>query len=97
MALGRYRNVNRIEGDGSLPRYYETIDYPTQLELQDVATFKIRISRFDRLDQLAFKHLGAGEYWWVIALMNDLDWMYDFEPGQILKIPISVEDVLRLV
>jgi len=96
MSLGRYRNVNRIE-DGERPRYYETTDFPTQLELQEIATFKIRVSRFDRLDQLAFKHLGAGEYWWVIALVNDLDWLYDFEPGQILKIPISVEDVLRLV
>lgn len=99
MALSRYRNVNVLNqgGEDGIPRHFETNDFPSPVDLEKVPTFKIRAAQFDRLDQLAFKHLGAGEYWWVIALINDLDWMYDFEPGQILKIPISVEDVLRLV
>ena len=85
------------KGEEGIPRHFESIDFPSPTDLESVPTFKIRAVQFDRLDQLAFKHLGAGEYWWVIALMNDIDWMYGFEPGQILKIPISVEDVLRLV
>ena len=96
MAIGRYRNVNKIDEEG-VSRYYETSDFPSPETLQALATFKIRVGQFDRLDQLAFKHLGAGEYWWVIALVNDLDWMYGFEAGQILKIPISIEDVMRLI
>ena len=96
MALSRYRNINSVR-DGTVPQHFESVDLPSSESLELIPSFKIRVAQFDRLDQLAYKHLGAGEYWWVIALMNDIDWMYDFEPGQIIRIPINVEDVLRLV
>lgn len=96
MAISRYRNVNIVDEPGS-SRFYETIDFPTQSEIDAIPTIKIRISQFDRLDNLAFKHLGAGEYWWVIALVNDIDWMYEFTAGDVIKIPVNVDDILRLV
>lgn len=96
MAISRYRNSNTIQKDG-IARHYESADFPSPDDLASIPTFKIRASRFDRLDQLAFKHLGSGEYWWIIALMNDLDWMYGFDPGQILLIPVNAEDVLDLL
>lgn len=92
MAHGRYRNTNVIDG-----KYYETVNFPTKEQLAKVPVIQIRTTQFDRLDNLASKHLGAGEYWWVIALMNDLSWAFDFEVGQLLKIPVDVRDVLRLV
>jgi hypothetical protein len=92
MALSRYRNTNTLEGG----KYYETVTFPDQETLDAIPTFQIVISRFDRLDNLAFKHLGSGEYWWIIALMNDIDWAFAFEEGQVLKIPVDVQDVLRL-
>jgi len=76
--------------------FFESIDFPSKKNLDAIATIRVRVAKFDRLDQLAFKHLGAGEYWWVIAVMNDLQWMFEFEEGQILKIPVNVDDVLRL-
>lgn len=96
MAISRYRNVNRINIGGQ-PRYFATSEFPTKQELDEIAVIKIRVSKFDRLDQLASKHLGDGKYWWIIALMNNIDWAYDIEDGQILKIPVNVEDVLRLM
>lgn len=75
--------------------YYETNDFPDQAKLDGVATFQIVASRFDRLDNLAFKHLGAGEYWWIIAVMNDIDWAFGFEEGQIIRIPVDVKEVLK--
>lgn len=92
MASSRYRNVNTLENK----KFYETSNFPTQEQLNGVATFQIVAAKFDRLDNLAFKHLGAGEYWWVIAVMNNIDWAFGFEEGQILKIPIDVKDVLKL-
>lgn len=64
--------------------------------MDGIATFQIVAARFDRLDNLAAVHLGAGEYWWVIAVMNNIDWIYGFDEGQILKIPVDVKDVLKL-
>jgi len=69
MAISRYRSLNTLEDK----KYYETFTFPSKKDLEEVQTFQVRAARFDRLDNLAFKHLGAGEYWWVIALINDLD------------------------
>jgi hypothetical protein len=91
MASSRYRNINLIDKS-----FYETSDFPDQSKLDNIATFQIVASRFDRLDNLAFKHLGDGEYWWIIALFNNIDWMYGFDEGQILKIPSDVKEVLKL-
>ena len=90
-AVSRYRNLNILD-----QHFFETVEFPEQKLLDEVPVTRIRVSKFDRLDQLAFQHLGAGEYWWVIAVMNDIQWMFFFDEGQILKIPINVEDVLRL-
>lgn len=90
MAISRYRSLRTID-----KKFFETMDFPSKKDLDSIETFRVRAANFDRLDNLAFKHLGSGEYWWVIAVMNDLKWGFSFEEGQILKIPISVEDVLR--
>lgn len=91
MAESRYRTTDVID-----KQFYGSVDFPTQEELDSINTVRIRIAQFDRLDNLAFKHLGAGEYWWVIALINGLEWPYAFEAGQIIKIPVELDDVLRL-
>ncbi len=96
MALSRYRNVNYIN-EPKLARHYESIEFPDKSVFDQIPSIKIRLVQFDRLDQLAFKHLGAGEYWWVIAMMNDIDWMYNFEAGTIIRIPVNIEDVLKLI
>jgi nucleoid-associated protein YgaU len=49
----------------------------------------------DRLDNLAYRYFGSGEYWWVIAIANDIDWFFELTPGQALKIPTDVNDILR--
>lgn len=97
MAISRYRNTEVLKLNLTGSRYYNDIKLPSKKKLEKVPTFKVRISQFDRLDQLAAKHLGDGTYWWVIALLNDIDWIYDFEVGSLIKIPINVEDVLRLL
>jgi hypothetical protein len=91
MAYSRYRNLNKIDN-----KFFESADFPSQTVLDSIASIQLRVSKFDRLDNLAFKYLGSGEYWWIIALMNNLSWAFDFEDGQIIKIPTDVQDVLKL-
>ena len=91
MSESRYRSTRILDNN-----YYESVDFPSKEELDSINTFRVRVARFERLDNLAFKHLGGGEYWWVIALINGLEWPYAFEEGQIIKIPIELDDVLRL-
>jgi hypothetical protein len=90
MPISRYRNTSIISGS-----YYETADLP-KIDFSSIQTFSIVPTAEDRLDTLAFKFLGSGEYWWIIAMMNDIQWAFDFEPGKVIKIPVDVQDVLRL-
>jgi len=90
-SVGRYRNNQIIDG-----KHYGTFDFPTQAQLDNIATYQVRVNKFDRLDNLAAKYLGSGDYWWVIAMMNNLEWAFGFEEGQILLIPVDVQEVLRL-
>jgi phage tail protein X len=96
MTASRYRNIDKVSYD-DVPRHYESVTFPSATDLANISTIRVRLSQFDRLDQLAYKYLGKGEYWWMIALMNNIDWAYEFEPGMVIKIPINVEDVLRLI
>jgi len=90
MAISRYRNVSLISGS-----YYSTFDFP-KADLNKIATFTIVPTSEDRLDTLAAKYLGSGQYWWVIAFLNDIDWGFSFEEGSTLYIPVNLDDVLRL-
>ena len=92
MTISRYRSSNVIDG-----KYFETFNFPNIKQLDNIGVIRIRVAQFDRLDQLASKYLGDGSYWWVIALMNDISWGFSFTPGQILRIPVDVNDVLKLV
>ena len=51
----------------------------------------------ERLDQLAYRYFNESEYWWIIALYNNI--YYPFKSGgltagKILKIPLDVNDIL---
>lgn len=92
MVLSRYRNLNTLEDK----KYLESPTFPSRELLDQIPVNQIVASRFDRLDNLAHIHLGSGEYWWVIALFNDIDWAYSFEEGQILQIPTDLNAVLKL-
>jgi hypothetical protein len=52
----------------------------------------------DRLDHLAARFFGEDQYWWVIALVNDINYPFasgGLVPGRVLRIPSSVQDVLN--
>jgi hypothetical protein len=92
MAITRYKSSTIID-----KTYYGTFDFPSPEAIDNVDCNQIRVSRFDRLDTLAFKHLGSEQYWWIIAMINDLDWGFSFEEGQVIRIPVNIQDVLDLI
>jgi hypothetical protein len=50
-----------------------------------------------RLDHLAAKQYGDARYWWVIAAASGIGWALQAPPGTRLLIPISLEQVTRLL
>ncbi len=62
----------------------------------NVQTIEYVVKAGDRLDTLAAKFLHEDQYWWVIALINNLT-MPTITPGQKIKIPIDASDVLNRI
>ncbi len=91
MPITRYRNTPIISGS-----YYGSF-FLSADDLASIPVYYIRTNAMDRLDTLAFKYLGAGHYYWIIAILNNIDWAFSFEAGDVLKIPHDVQDVLRYV
>lgn len=87
-STSRYKNTKLINS-----KYKATTTFP-EIDFTTIKTISIRTTTEDRLDTLAAKYLGAGQYWWIIAYMNGLDWAWDFEPGQILILPSNINDIL---
>lgn len=48
----------------------------------------------DRLDLIADKYYGSAEYWWVILCANDYQLEFDIEPGEILRVPYPLNEVI---
>ena len=90
MPISRYRNVAIVSGS-----FYETLEFP-QIDINKIPVFVITPTAEDRLDTLAAQHLGSGEYWWIIAVMNDIDWAFSFTEGKNIVIPVNLDDILRL-
>lgn len=49
-----------------------------------------------RLYKMSFKYYGDSQYWWLIALFNNIGIESDIVDGQIIKIPVPLEIVLNL-
>lgn len=90
--VSRYSNAPIVSGS-----YYGTFEFPDAARLAQVPTINIRTTAMDRLDTLAARYLGTDEYWWMIAMLNNIDWAFDFTPGDILRIPVDANDVLKFV
>lgn len=48
----------------------------------------------DRMDRLANKFYNDDQYWWVIALVNNISYPLGLPRGTIIRIPLDVNAVL---
>lgn len=100
MAKSRYANLKLIDG-----RYLSTWSTPVRSRglkelnlLENVRSFEYTIKVGDRADHLAARFLGEDLYWWVICLINNIDYPFasgGWTPGRTIRIPYDVADVLE--
>lgn len=50
-----------------------------------------------RLDHIAAQQYGDARYWWVIAAASGIGWALQAPPGTRVLIPVSIEQVTRLL
>ena len=84
------RNVNSI-------RYYATpqIDYPSVDEIKDLTRVRHIWKTGDRFFKLSIQYYSSAQYWWVIALFNQKPTEADLNVGDLIYIPLPLQDVLR--
>ena len=51
----------------------------------------------ERLDIIAGKFYGETQYWWVIAAASGIGWNLQVPPGTLIKVPLSIDNVLSIL
>ena len=70
--------------------YTETVNQTPIEESIDDVYHEVLQSEENRLDIISNKYYGSPEYWWIIAMGNDLIDPLFIKPGTILRIPAFV-------
>ena len=85
------RNINSI-------RHYASADfeYPSVQEMKDLTRIRHVWKVGDRYYKLASQYYNSPQYWWVIALFNKKPTEADLNVGDLIYIPLPLQDVLRL-
>lgn len=97
MARSRYAG-NEILDDNSYGSWQNkafTSQYRDIDLLDGVQHFEYVFVANDRLDHLAARFFNDDQYYWVIALINNIQFPLTVTPGTTLRIPINIRDVLN--
>lgn len=102
MAKSRYSDTPIVDG-----KYYKSFLLPRRAAglaevdlLEGVETTDYLYKAGDRLDHLAARFFGEDQYWWVISLVNGINYPFasgGLVPGRTLKIPTDVSKVLAKI
>ena len=98
MAKSRYSDTQILENHYktfSLPK--KSLGYAQQNFLENVKTQDYTIIAKERLDHISFKFFGDEQYWWVLAVVNNINYPFasgGLIPGKTIKIPLELQKVL---
>jgi len=93
MANNRYTYSKVLTTNETKKQYLESTIYP-KIKASDEDIYVVSTSS-DRLDMLAFKYYGNKNYWWIIAVANNLnDATLHIKPGTQLRIPGNIQNII---
>ena len=90
--LREKRHVKRIRHNSTA-----VLKNPTVAERASVASTTHVWAYGDRYYKLAYKYYGNQDYWWVIAWWNGRPTEANVSNGNVISIPISLDDALRVL
>ena len=70
------------------------LQYPTRARLREIETIPHIWKMGDRYEKLAYYFYGDAELWWIIGWFNKRPAEFSNRVGDILHIPISLEDAM---
>ena len=91
--MSRYQTIPQIKTDEGRTIYRQT--YYPEIEVKEDDVYIIT-SYTDRLDLIAYDFWGSESFWWVVAMVNDLECDSFFPPiGIQLRIPKNIGDIIN--
>ena len=94
-----YEFLRKKRGNPKAIVQYNTITMrnPTISERASLKTINHAWKYGDRYYRLADQFYGDVRYWWVIAWWNARPTEADVKPGDVITIPISIKDALKVL
>lgn len=111
MAVSRYKKENIIKNNdvdykkvfktrfgtlGLVQTGTTTFRQITETEMNSVQYYNETWGLGQRLYKLSYKYYGSSQYWWIIALFNNIATEADLEFGQVIKVPTQLDTMLSL-
>jgi hypothetical protein len=91
--MARYTYAETLVTKETKKRYLESVIYP-KIPLSD-EDFYIITQSTDRLDLLSNQYYGDAQYWWVIAVANNInDGTLYVDAGKQIRIPADLPNIL---
>ena len=73
-----------------------TFNYPSADDLQDIILHKHIWTMGDRFYKLGLDYYGSTEHWWIIPWFNQKPLESDYEYGEVIYVPLPLEEILAL-
>ena len=89
MAINKYQLVKGKTINVS-PFIYKAV------EKDEIVYDEIVTEAGKRLDHYANEYYGDANNWWIIAAASGIGWWMQVPAGVVLRIPLSLEDVMRI-
>lgn len=83
----RYTNLRRLYDEEKGVYYHESWNQKFIDESPEDNFFTVTESEKDRLDLVSYSYYGTSNYWWVIAIANEILDPFDVPVGTNLRIP----------
>jgi len=84
-------------GPKGLTQYVtNTFRKPTEEELLEIEYLEETWKLGQRLYKLSYTYYGDSQYWWIIALFNNIAIESDLKFGQVVKVPVPLNIMLNL-
>jgi len=99
MPFSRYENIPISKKDGKmfLASSSAIRMIKAAVDTGQIQTRTFVISQGHRLDTISESVYGSSSYWWIIAAASGIGWQCQVVPGTAIKIPVSIEQVAKVV
>jgi hypothetical protein len=99
MARSRYGQQDKSDTAhfGTYDKRVESGGYKKTDLLEGVNSFEYTLQKGERLDIVAHRFLNEDKYWWVLALINNIDYPFGLEAGTKIRIPHDIKEVFKKI